>query len=68
MNKLEFNLEGLSCSSCVKLVTNHFMDVAGVKSVDIDLASGKAKVLSEANVRLDDLVKSLEGTHYKIVK
>ena len=68
MNKLEFNLEGLSCASCVKLVTNHFMDVAGVKSVDIDLASGKAKVLGEANVSLNDLVKSLEGTHYKIVK
>ena len=68
MNKIEFNLEGLSCPSCVKLVTNHFMDVAGVKSVDIDLASGKAKVLGEANVSLNDLVKSLEGTHYKIVK
>lgn len=68
MNKMEFNLEGLSCESCVKLVTSHFMDVVGVKSVDIDLASGKTKVLSEANVSLDDLIKSLEGTHYKIVK
>ena len=68
MNKMEFSLEGLSCESCVKLVTNNFMDVAGVKSVDIDLVSGKAKVLSETHVSLNDLVKSLEGTHYKIVK
>lgn len=68
MKNIEFSLEGLSCESCVKLVTNHFMEVPGVKTVNIDLSSKKAKVLSDDHVNLEDLSQSLKSSHYKIVK
>lgn len=68
MKNIEFSLDGLSCESCVKSVTNHFMEVPGVKTVNIDLSSKKAKVLSEDHVSLEDLSQSLESSHYKIVK
>jgi len=68
MNKIDFKLEGLTCESCVKLATNRFKKIPGVSEVKIDLASGNSQVISEASLSLEDLVKSLEGTPYSIVK
>ena len=68
MNTLNFKLTGLTCESCVKLASNRLKKVPGVKEVTIDLASGDTQISSEIILDLENLDKSLEGTHYSIVK
>ncbi|KKR14956.1 MAG: Copper-exporting ATPase [Candidatus Falkowbacteria bacterium GW2011_GWA2_39_24] len=68
MNTTNFKLSGLTCPSCVKLVSNRLKKVSGVQEVNIDLVSGNVMVNSEANLNLEIFKKSLEGTHYLIIK
>ena len=68
MNDIRFKLEGLTCEACVKLASRRFEKIPGVYNVKIDLKSGEARVLSRADLDLDILEQSLEGTHYSIVK
>lgn len=67
MNDIHFKLDGLNCEACVKLSTNRFKKVLGVSGVNINLATGEASVTGNG-FTIDDLIKSLEGTTYKIVK
>jgi Cu2+-exporting ATPase len=68
MNKIEFKMAGLTCESCVKLATIKIKKIPGVSEVAIDLATGAASVESEADLDLEIVERSLEGTHYSIVK
>ena len=47
MRKL-LTIEGMSCGHCVMHVKSALQDVAGVKSVDVDLAKKSAMVEGEA--------------------
>lgn len=68
MNSIKFKLSGLTCLSCVRLVSDRFKKVSGVQEVKIDLTSGDGEILSSVKFDLIDLEKILEGTHYSIVK
>lgn len=68
MNDINFKLSGLTCEACIRLATNRIKKVPGVHNVTIDLATGDTTVCSEADLDLEILAKSLEGTHYSIVK
>ena len=68
MNDIKFRLKGLTCESCVKIATKRFLKVPGVTEVNIDLTTGNTHVLSDVNVDLDTLQKSLADTDYLIVK
>lgn len=68
MNDIKLKLTGLTCEACVKLVSNRFSKISGVRDVDINLISGETKVSSETNIDLAILENSLAGTHYSIVK
>lgn len=68
MNKINFKLSGLACSACVKLVTNRFNKIDGVKEVDINVLSGDTAVSSDKDISLDVFQKALEETPYSIVK
>jgi copper chaperone CopZ len=67
MTNQTFQISGLSCEACVKLVTNRFTKVPGVLEVKIDLTSGQAQVFSEAKLDPTLLAQSLSDTHYSIV-
>ena len=68
MNNINFKLSGLTCEACVKLATNRFKKVPGVTKVRIDLSSGETQVSGLADLDLNILSASLEGTHYSIVR
>lgn len=40
MSKIDLEVQGMSCGSCVKHVTQALKAMAGVSGVDVDLASG----------------------------
>lgn len=68
MNKINFKLSGLHCEACVKLVTNQFKKISGVKDVKIDFKTGQTEVVSENEIDLDVLRESLDGFDYVITK
>lgn len=68
MTNLNFKLTGLTCESCIKVVSNLFKKIPGVCGVSIDLASGDTVVSSEVELDLKTIEKILEGTHYSIIK
>jgi copper ion binding protein len=39
-----YDIQGMSCEHCVRSVTEEVGEVAGVRSVDVDLASGRMVV------------------------
>lgn len=44
MNTVELMVEGMTCGHCVKHVDEALRPLAGVQSVDVDLASGTVRV------------------------
>ncbi len=68
MNNINFKLAGLTCEACLKLVSRKLKKIPGVTSVKVDLASGETQVTSSGKIDLEILRKSLENTHYSIVK
>lgn len=68
MNEIKFKLKGLNCEACVKIATKRFLKVPGVKEIKIDLTTGNTQVLSEGEINLDTLQRSLADTDYLIIK
>jgi copper chaperone CopZ len=44
MTTREYTVQGMTCSHCVLSVREEVSEVAGVESVDVDLASGRMTV------------------------
>ncbi|MGT2845929.1 heavy-metal-associated domain-containing protein [Streptococcus massiliensis] len=63
--KQTIKLENLSCQNCVKHVTKHFEQLAGVSEVTIDLASQTALVETSQAHSLSDYQTALAKTVYK---
>ena len=47
MNTIDLQVQGMSCGSCVKHVTQALEPLAGVTGVAVDLASGQVRVSGE---------------------
>jgi copper chaperone len=45
----EYTVHGMTCDHCVLSVTEEVADVAGVRGVDVDLASGRLVVRGDAD-------------------
>ena len=45
-----FTVKGMTCGHCVRSVTEEVSEVAGVRGVEVDLASGRVTVSSEQPV------------------
>ncbi len=67
MSKVEIlNIEGMHCSSCVKLIENQLKDSEGIKSINVNLASEKAKVIFDENkINLEAIIKEINKIGYK---
>ncbi len=44
-----YEVEGMTCHSCVAMVTEEVSEVPGVVSVDVDLPSGRVTVAGDAD-------------------
>jgi copper chaperone len=59
---IEFNIEAMSCNHCVKAVTEAVKGVDPQAQVDVDLASKRVKVESQAP--RERLVEALDDAGY----
>jgi copper chaperone len=52
MSQATYTVTGMTCSHCAQAVTTEVSNLPGVTEVDVDLASGQVRVVSDAP--LDD--------------
>jgi uncharacterized membrane protein YraQ (UPF0718 family)/copper chaperone CopZ len=62
---MELAVEGMTCSHCVRMVTDALRSVPGVTEARVTLATGRAHVEGEKLDR-DDLKKAVEDVGYRI--
>ncbi|ABM39793.1 heavy-metal-associated domain-containing protein [Polaromonas naphthalenivorans] len=64
MNTIDLQVEGMSCGSCVKHVTQALQSLPGVGGVEVDLASGRVRVSGELAPGGDSLMTALTAAGY----
>ena len=62
METINFSVSGMTCGACVKHVEKAIASVGGVEKVEVDLASGSAKVQGNENVA--QIIAALEEDGY----
>jgi len=66
METVELKVEGMDCEGCVKSVTRMLSGVAGVESVDVSLAQGRARVTYDpAKAGPAQFKRAIERAGYK---
>ncbi len=64
----DYTIAGMTCSHCVKAVTEEVSALPGVTDVQVDLDSGALKVTSQGPVDVDRIVEALaEAGDYTLV-
>lgn len=64
MNTIDLEVQGMSCGSCVKHVTQALKPLPGVSGVDVDLHAGRVRVHGDLAQGSDALVSALEAAGY----
>lgn len=66
---LEVRIQGMSCSSCVNRIEKDVNSLSGVISVEVNLASEKAKIkYIDQNITEDDIKKIIEKSGYTVAE
>jgi copper chaperone len=63
MNKIEIEIEGMTCGHCSKSVTEELAGIAGVSNISVDHETGKAIVDTE-NVTTEQLTEAVAEAGY----
>ncbi|WP_309678593.1 heavy metal-associated domain-containing protein [Polaromonas sp.] len=64
MNTIDLEVQGMSCGSCVKHVTQALQPLSGVSGVEVDLQSGHVRVSGDLPQGGDPLVSALTAAGY----
>ncbi|HFU4452055.1 TPA: heavy-metal-associated domain-containing protein [Streptococcus suis] len=64
--KQTLKLKNLSCQNCVKHVTNHLLELAGVEEVNIQLEEQLAEVETTVAYDLEGYQEVLDDTIYEV--
>ena len=62
MQTIELNVQGMTCSSCVKHVNAALNQLAGVTTVEVDLDAGRVSVTGSADAGA--LINALDNEGY----
>lgn len=64
MNTIQLEVQGMRCGGCAKRVTDTLQSLNGVRTVDVDLASGHVRVQGNLPEGGDSLVLALTAAGY----
>lgn len=67
MTTAEYTVSGMTCGHCVGSVKEEIGNIAGVTAVDVELASGRVVVTSDAPVSSADVVAAVDEAGYTVV-
>ncbi len=66
MTTSTYTVAGMTCGHCVSAVTEEVTTVPGVTAVDVDLASGRLTVTSDAPVDDDAVRAAVDEAGYEL--
>ena len=66
MSTATYTVVGMTCGHCVSAVTEEVTAVPGVTAVDVDLASGRLTVTSDAPVDDDAVRAAVDEAGYEL--
>ena len=61
-----YTVVGMTCGHCVQSVTTELTGLDGVSAVEVDLASGRAQVTSDAPLSADAVAAAIEEAGYEL--
>ncbi|HOV13792.1 MAG TPA: heavy metal-associated domain-containing protein [Spirochaetota bacterium] len=67
MNNKTITINGMHCASCVKIVTEEFLKVEGIKKVSIDLGKKEANIQFEGEIDINYLDSIIKPFGFNIV-
>jgi heavy metal translocating P-type ATPase len=65
-NQLSFDVEGMTCASCVARVEKALLKVDGIQSAAVNLATEKVTVSSMLPIDAQAVIQAVEKTGYKV--
>ncbi len=68
MTTSTYTVTGMTCGHCVSAVTEEVTAVPGVTAVDVDLASGRLTVTSDAPVDDDAVRAAVDEAGYEVAR
>jgi copper ion binding protein len=66
MAESTYTVTGMSCEHCVGAVTTELTSLPGVTGVDVDLASGRVRVASDAPLDAAAVRAAVEEAGYEV--
>ena len=66
MSTQTYTVTGMTCGHCVSSVTEEVRELPGVRSVQVDLATGQVTVTSDAPVGPDQVRAAVEQAGYSL--
>ena len=66
MSTQNFTVVGMTCGHCVASVTEEVTEIAGVDTVDVDLASGNVTVTASEPISDDAIRAAVEEAGYSL--
>ena len=68
MQKIIFNVQGMSCGSCVNTVGKSVYKIEGIITVDVNVAEGLVTVeYDDSQATTDQMIKAIEQNGYAVV-
>jgi len=61
-----YQIKGMTCGHCAQAVTGELTLLPGVRSVDVDVPSGTAKVNSDAPLAVDEVRGAVDEAGYEL--
>jgi copper chaperone len=68
MAETTFAVQGMTCEHCATSVREEVGEVAGVRTVDVDVASGRVVVASDFDLSVDDVAGAVEVAGFQLVR
>lgn len=64
--KLNLKISGITCEACIRLIRKKVGKITGVKDVVIRDNNGETLIVSNNELKISDIISSLEGLPYKV--
>ena len=61
-----YQIKGMTCGHCAQAVTGELTLLAGVRTVDVDVPAGTAKVVSDAPLAVDEVRTAVDEAGYEL--
>jgi copper chaperone len=67
MAETSYTVKGMTCTHCVASVTEEVSEIAGVRTVDVDLATGRVTIASDEPVPAERVAAAVTEAGYELV-